>query len=256
MKKVEILMLSLAVAACLSCKEKPRSTVSPEEAPRTKSPPPAKEVTAKSTMQGHFANAITAKDTLLFGDIEISMKSMRWLADNGASDDDDSAWRPHTGRISQIARDTVGTKNVEVMAMAVAQIARECGACHAALGAEPKIPVVATPPAGEEFSDHMIGHKWSLDRMWAGLTTPSPELWLGGAEHLAGQPSHFRNLSSYGKSADAAMDYATTVHTLAEEARKENQADRQMAIFGRFLAACAGCHALSAGAADSESAAP
>lgn len=219
-----------------------------EKPPPPKEPPSAEVVTPKLTMQKHFAHAITAKDTILFGDLDVAMTSLRWLAENGASDGGQESWEPHVGRVRRIAQDSLSSKEVEPMAMAVAQIARECGSCHAALGAEPEIPVVKNPPGGEDFKDHMIGHKWALDRMWAGLTTPSNELWVSGAGFLADKPSHIRSLSSYGKNADMAMTFATQVHKLADEALSETQSDRRMAIFGRFLSACAGCHAFPASA--------
>jgi cytochrome c553 len=197
-------------------------------------------------MQKHFAHAITAKDTILFGDLDVAMESLKWIAENGASDANNDTWEPHIGRVRSIATETLGKREVDVMAMAVAQLARECGACHATHGVEPKIPVVEKAPDDEQFRDHMIGHKWALDRMWAGLTNPSDEHWISGAQHLAGKPSHLRNLSKYGKDADMAMTYATRVHALAEEAVGEKQGDRRMAIFGRFLAACAGCHSFPA----------
>ena len=259
MKTSAAIALAFATSLCVSCKDAKAPPAAKDEAPV---PPPVVEtppatdaattpevVTPKLAMQRHFAHAITAKDTILFGDLDVAMSSLRWLAENGASDGTQESWEPHIGRVRRIAQDALPSKKIETMAMAVAQVARECGSCHAALGVEPEIPVVKTPPGGEEFRDHMIGHKWALDRMWAGLTTPSSELWVSGADFLADKPSHIRNLSSYGKDADKAMGFATQVHSLADDAVKETQADRQMAIFGRFLAACAGCHAFPASAA-------
>jgi hypothetical protein len=264
MKTSTAIVLALATSLSFSCKDakdapasKDKAAVAPvgveppaAEAPPTPEAPPAPAVaTPRLTMQMHFAHAITAKDTILFGDLDVAMSSLRWLAENGASDGGQESWEPHVGRVRRIAQDALSSKKVETMAMAVAQLARECGSCHAALGAEPEIAVVKSPPGGEDFKDHMIGHKWALDRMWAGLTTPSSELWISGAGFLAEKPSHLRNLSSYGKNADMAVSFATQVHTLSEEAVKETQSDRRMAIFGRFLAACAGCHAFPASAA-------
>ena len=260
MKTSAAIALAALSSLCVSCKdakEAPGSednvvvvpAASAEEPSTAEEPPPPEAATSGLAMQKHFAHALTAKDTLLFGDLDVAMTSLRWLAENGASDGEQESWEPHVGRVRRIAQDSLASKKVETMAMAVAQIARECGSCHAALGAELEIPVVKTPPGGEEFKDHMIGHKWALDRMWAGLTTPSSELWTGGASYLADKPSHLRNLSSYGKDADMAVSFATQVHKLADDAVKETQPDRRMVIFGKFLAACAGCHAFPASAA-------
>jgi mono/diheme cytochrome c family protein len=242
-------LLFLCAPACKDAKKAPltQDDAAPSAAPPAQ-PPAQPPATMKTRMQRHFVHATTAKDTLLFGDLDVAMDSFQWLADNGASAEGDDSWEPHVGRIRLIAKDTLATKKLEVMGMAVAQIARECGSCHAALGVEPKIPLVRNPPQGQDFKDHMIGHKWALDRMWAGLTTPSSELWLAGASYLADQPTHLRKLSSYGKDADSAMTFASQVHALSSDAVAEEQSDRRMAIFGRFLAACAGCHALPASA--------
>jgi hypothetical protein len=239
-----------------ACKDRPEQSADESKLAPTQVAPPIDAAIAPApedplppdteSMQKHFAHAITVKDTVLFGDLDVAMESLKWISENGASDSNNDSWEPHMGRVRSIAKNTLGHKKVEVMAMAVAQLARECGACHATLGVEPEIPVVNEVPQGDEFRDHMIGHKWALDRMWAGLTNPSDALWLSGAKFLAGKPSHLRNLSEYGDDADMAMTYATRVHSLAEEAVNEPQGDRRMAIFGRFLAACAGCHAFPA----------
>ena len=258
MKTSAAIVLAAISSLCVSCKDAKEAPVednaeaqppAASEEPSSEGSPAPEAATPGLAMQKHFAHALTAKDTLLFGDLDVAMTSLRWLAENGASDGQQESWEPHVGRVRRIAKDSLSSRNLESMAMTVAQLARECGSCHAALGAEPEIAVVKTPPGGEEFRDHMIGHKWALDRMWAGLTTPSTELWMSGASFLAGKPSHIRNLSSYGKNADMAVSFATQVHSLADDAVKETQSDARMVNFGRFLAACAGCHAFPASAA-------
>ena len=244
-------LIAIALAT-VGCKDRQTSSTPPPEPTPTEAkaelppdatgaPPPS---TRKAAMQKHFAQAIAAKDTLLFGDLDATLRSLEWLAKYGASDSSLEPWEPHLGRVRAIATSATATRDAQRLAMAVAQIARECGACHATLGIEPGVPLVTSAPKDLSFRDHMIGHKWALDRMWAGLTTPSDLLWKSGAEYLAASPEHLRKLSSYGDQADKAMDLASDIHRLAGEATTEEQPERQMVLLGKFLGACAGCHAL------------
>ena len=110
-----------ATVAPLGTREKPPATKKPpatneplatDEPPAADEPLSAEAETPVLAMQKHFAHALTAKDTILFGDLDVAMASLRWLAENGASDEQRESWEPHIGRVRRIAQDSLSSKKV------------------------------------------------------------------------------------------------------------------------------------------------
>ncbi len=191
----------------------------------------------------HFTFLTAAKDSMLFSDITGTKDSLRWLAEAGAQGHD-AAWQPYVEAQRKLASVALESSEVDVLSNAVAKLGESCGACHTEFGAKPTIAVKEPKHRGLDFKDHMAGHKWALDKMWAGLATPSDAQWQEGALLLADSPTHLRNLSDYGDDADKAMDLAIEVHGLAAKATKTTETEARVELFGTFLAACAKCHEL------------
>ncbi len=192
----------------------------------------------------HFTFLTAAKDSLLFSDIAGTRDSLRWVANAGSQEPHADTWKSLVDVQKAIATDAESNANVVVLSQAVARLGRTCGLCHTEHNVTPVVTVKEPKHRGLDFRDHMAGHKWALDKMWAGLATPSDEQWIEGAKLLADAPTHLRSLSAYGDDADNAMDLAGEVHGLAAKAAEETDMDARVEIFGKFLAACAKCHAL------------
>ena len=249
--QLPIALLLLSFAGCKDKAAQPTPTDDAASVAVVIDARPVKMTQHKERPQ-HFTFLTAAKDSLLFSDVKGAGDSLRWVANPGSQEPPPEAWVPHMETQKSIAAETEGSDNVMVLSKAVANLGRTCGSCHKELDVTPAVKVKEPKHRGLDFKDHMAGHKWALDKMWAGLATPSDEQWIAGATLLADAPTHLRNLSAYGDDADTAMDLAIEVHGLAAKAIKTTDAEARVEIFGTFLAACAHCHELPGSAPKEE----
>lgn len=248
------LPLLVALSPLASCKSKASKPAPADDAAAVVPPTDARPVTMTTTKERpqHFAFLTAAKDSLLFSDLVGARDSLAWVANEDNSEPHDEKWKVHSAELQTTAAAAEGSESVATLSGAVAKFAHTCGACHKDLGVTPEVKVKEPKHRGQDFKEHMAGHKWALDKMWAGLATPSDEHWIEGAKLLADAPTHLRSLSAYGDDADRAMELATEVHGLAAQATTETGTEARVEIFGKFLAACAGCHELPGSAPNEE----
>ena len=214
----------------------------PKPTPLTEVAPPTPDLVGAKPL--HFSFLSAAKDTLLFADISGTQSSIAWISQDSATERSPK-WQAHWQELQSSLQPLQNSTDIEELSAAIAQAGRSCGNCHTAMGISPTILVPEPKRRGLDFKDHMAGHRWALDNMWAGLATPSDSQWQLGADLLAGAPTHLRKLASYGKDASLAMKLATQVHSLAAQAKTETQSDGRTLLLGKFLAACAACHRLA-----------
>ncbi len=244
--------VSLFLAASLlffACSSSPEEKVETPPTPEIKTDAqiakPKREVKMKTKGKRphHFAFLTAAKDTLLFSDVKATHESLLWLAVDEENETKEE-WKPFSSKLKTIAKKAATSTNITELTTAISRSAQICGDCHKALSVTPEIAVKEPKNRGLGFKDHMAGHRWALDKMWAGLATPSDAYWVEGAGLLAKTPTHLRSLSTYGSDADKAMQWATTVHSIAAEAATETDTAKRVELFGTFLKACALCHEL------------
>ncbi len=226
---------------------KPEQAQEPKQfAPVTITTTPAPQTTPAlvGTKPLHFSFLSAAKDTLLFADISGTQSSIAWISQDSTAKRAPK-WQVHWQELQSSLVPLLTSTNIGELSAAIAQAGRSCGSCHTAMGISPTILVPEPKRRGLDFKDHMAGHRWALDNMWAGLATPSDSQWQLGADLLAGAPTHLRKLAGYGNDASLAMKLATQVHSLAAQAKIETQSDKRTLLLGKFLEACAGCHRLA-----------
>jgi hypothetical protein len=138
-----------------------------------------------------------------------------------------------------------GAEDLSAATAPFVALAEACAGCHSALGG-PKVEV-GEPPAISESSPlaaRMAVHQWALAAMWQGLTGPSKEAWIAGAEALAAAPLTPEQLAPDQSVPKEITALATRVHTLGNEARNvEDASGIPGKIYGELLTTCESCHA-------------
>jgi hypothetical protein len=184
---------------------------------------------------------------LIDGDIEALREPLEALATYDYRSVAPGGWMSYVASMQQAAHLTSSAQTMEVASIGVATMARTCGECHVATGRGPAFAggedegkAQKTDTLGERMRRHM----WAADRLWEGLTGPSEDSWTAGAAVLARAPLP-------APSADPPLppdyvDAMVEVRELGAEALDASTLEARAEVYGRFLASCAGCHALQA----------
>lgn len=117
-----------------------------------------------------------------------------------------------------------------------------CGDCHRSMhSGPPAMPVGPALPNGTgNITSRMQIHDWADERLWEGLTTPSDESWLAGADALSRLPLDEASGSS------AYKQRFLHVQSLGQRARQLTTAEDRSKLYAELLGMCASCH-VSAG---------
>ncbi len=219
------------------------------EGPQSKSPVTAdgtnESPTIKAHMQEHFSKAAEIKAALIAGDLDKVREPAKWMAEHHADVDHPEPWKPHVEAMREAARGVAGAEELGAATESFVKMAQACAQCHLAVGG-PKVEVGEPPAAGAsgDAAAHMARHHWALDAMYQGLSGPSKEAWILGAETLAEAPLTPEELAPGQTLSKELEELAARVHTLGNEAR--DVADVSMIpgrIYGELLTTCETCHA-------------
>ncbi len=233
----------LAVVAAVGCGES-KSGEQPRSAPKPQAQAEPETYDVAEHMKDHFARVAAIKEALILNKVDEAHGPATWLAEHTAPEHMPAGWLPHVADFQLVASELAEETDLRRATAAAAELARACGACHAALHAKPTFQVPPVPAAEGDHKVYMQRHKWAADRLWEGLVTPSADAWNTGAATLADSPVHFADLSSYGDRAPKIVELGKHVHELAGRAAAAAEPEAQAAVMGEFLATCATCHTL------------
>lgn len=148
-------------------------------------------------------------------------------------------WRPYVTAMRDAARDLMRVENPVEAARLTAELGRQCGRCHQAIGAELTFPEPPRPDAGPKLQERMQGHQWAVARMWEGVIAPSEQRWTAGAQALERAP-----LTYVAESGELGIaDNVMAIRQLARRAPTLVSHTERAELYGQLLATCAGCHA-------------
>jgi mono/diheme cytochrome c family protein len=193
-------------------------------------------------MKDHFYRASQLQLAVVQGRLGSAKEAAGWLAEHPTSAAMPEEWEPWLTPFRAAALKTQEAADIAGAAMATAELAAACGACHQALGAEVGFAVEAAPVEGSDVVSHMQRHAWASGRMWEGLISPSGVVWDGGAEVLAESPLAPAELQADIEILSEVSEAEERVHELGTEALTVEDAAARAAIYGEFLGSCARCH--------------
>lgn len=149
------------------------------------------------------------------------------------------AWQPYVAAMRAAAQDLLRADDTVMAARLTAELARQCGRCHAAIGADIALREPPKPDPGPKLADTMQSHQWAVARMWEGLIAPSEERWSAGAAALQRAPLTYVAESGELGIADKVM----AIRQLARRASTLSSQTERAELYGQLLGTCATCHA-------------
>ncbi|UCD23871.1 MAG: hypothetical protein JSW51_12690 [Gemmatimonadota bacterium] len=184
-------------------------------------------------MEQHFEEVDAVKDAIIAGDLTAVKQPAAWLAEHEAAADLPGEWEPFVADMKAAAKTAEDATEISVAAVATAEMALSCGACHAAVGQGTAFAFMAQP---EEtgVTGHMLRHSWALDQLWRGLVGPSDELWQQGAQGLDEAPIQ--------GGSEETRALGMRIHDLGAQATEAADPAARAVIYGELLSTCAGCH--------------
>jgi len=218
--------------------EKPAASAAPpKEAPGV----PAE---TKAYMTDHYAKATTVQEAVIRGDLDEVREPARWIAEHQQLTGLPAAVQPQVEAMKSAAKAAAEAADLRSAASATATMAVACGKCHAAMGIQPTLAPVLQTARPEPVAARMQDHLRAMDLLYDGLIGPSDQSWTKGAEALKASPLTAKELPKDQKLAKEMVAGETGIHALADKARQSTDLAARAAVYGEFIASCAGCHAL------------
>jgi mono/diheme cytochrome c family protein len=195
-------------------------------------------------MRDHFEQVRGVQVGVIQGDLEAVRAAARWVATHEALAGMPESWEAYVADMREAAEVAAEAADIEAAAMATANMAKTCAACHEDMQRFPQFLDVAKPADSDETLPHMIGHMWAADRMWRGLVTPSTVSWNNGVAALGGDPLDAESFSVDDATVEKVVELAHEVHELAATGRRAPDQEVRAEVMGQFLGTCAECHRL------------
>jgi len=205
-------------------------------------PPPTVASPVQEQMFAHFALARDLRAFVVNGDLE----RLHVIGEELASTEPTWGMPPGSeafrDRVHAAARQAVDAETADDAAVAVAQVAAECGACHLANdGTLGERFQVAAPLMDDPATRHTNYLSWASRLLWDGLVGPSERMWRTGAGALAGGEGVPTPRGTYVPAQEVERAGAL-IQELGAEAAVALDVDARVRILGRIWAACADCH--------------
>ena len=220
----------------------------PAEKPAASAAPPKEAPAApaetKTHMTDHYARATIVQEAVIRGDLDEVREPARWIAEQQELAGLPATVQPQVEGMKRAAKIAAEATDLRSAASATATMAVACGKCHAAMGIQPTLAPVLQTAKPDPVAARMQDHLRAMDLLYDGLIGPSDQSWMKGAEALKVSPLTAKELPKDPKLAKEMRAGETEIHALADKARQSTDLAARAAIYGEFIASCAGCHVL------------
>ena len=196
-------------------------------------------------MAEHFTHASALEQAVIDGDLEAVQTHAKWLVDELPAATLPATWQPQLARMQAAAAEAVAAGKAESLATAASatgKVIETCGACHATVGAGPKLAPAPPVPEGESSQARMQRHQWAADRMREGMIGPSDERWQLGASAVSVAPPQPCPIENAEILADDVLELREKIYEIGAQAAVTKTAEDRARVYGEYLSTCAGCH--------------
>jgi hypothetical protein len=193
-------------------------------------------------MERHDAEAIRMRTAVVDGDVAKLRQTAAELAARLPIAGVGYRLDWHQARLKTVASRLADTTTIELAASGVAELAVECGSCHAEVGILP--PPSSEMPNGEQWESAMARHAWAADEMWTGLVWKSDPRFRHAVEVWNATPLAQPHTADEKRFTPDVLALEDRVHDLAEQAAAKMEPSRRAKLYGEMLATCSACHAL------------
>jgi hypothetical protein len=253
-KRLPILPLALAFAACGGAPSPAGEAEAASadsaggdqaQAPGSETDGPATdEPTADERMRHHFGLVAEARDAVIRGDLAGVTAPMAQLYDGDYGIEIPQDWMSSLSDMQLEARRGSQATTLQEAARAVGMVSRHCGECHATFGRPEGVAQDAPHPDDRGLEGAMALHDYAAEQMWLGLTVPSHEAWIRGAEAIS---AHWDPLSGASGEAGPATDESVvrlieSIREMGPELREAQTSLARARAYGQLLSDCGGCH--------------
>jgi mono/diheme cytochrome c family protein len=192
-------------------------------------------------MKAHYHEAIAVQDAVIRGDLSAATPAAAALAKAPTPTGLPAAAVPHAAALKAAAGRAAAATTLSAASNEVASMFTTCGACHAAAGTRPGLPV-PSPSAAGGVVGHMLAHQRAVDQMLQGLVLPSAALWRQGAEGLKAAPLRRSELPRDSALTRDVIAAEQRVHRMADQAAATNDPAIRARQYAEILTTCAECH--------------
>jgi cytochrome c553 len=194
-------------------------------------------------MRDHFGEVREIGRALAFGRLDAAREHAAALARTAP---DARVGAGELATIRDLAREIAAARRADEAYPALGTLATACAACHVRSRARPPGDVVAEPAEDGSPGGRMARHRWAADRLWEGLILPSAGRWDAGLVVLAEVPLPVSAFTDDRAVEAEVTGWGERLRDRARTARRARLAGERAHHVGKLLAACAGCHALTA----------
>lgn len=198
----------------------------------------------QARMFRHFGEAHRIQSAAIFGRLEDARVAAIQLGDGAAMQGMPDGSDGYVQSLRRAAEAVKNAQAAESLPYLSAQVADQCGACHAAFEGGPAFGVGRVEQA-TDLAGHMAVHSWAAERMWEALVSRNDEVWAAGAEALSGRPIDTHEFDSMVPAQESAFLLASRAHYLAKSSTEVKGWEERAGLLSRLSATCYECHSLA-----------
>jgi len=199
-------------------------------------------------MHEHLSAISAMKTFIIAGQLDGMREPAVWMEEHVATPGLPGDWEPYVTQMRRYAGEAASARHLVFAAASVSEMARVCGDCHEANGAEVGLGNIGSPPAdNQDVRTQMRRHLWAVNRMWQGLIGPSDSAWTGGSEVLAMVRVKASDIARAPNEEPQVNYLIKRLREIGAAGSEATSRESRSVLYGELLSLCADCHTWTGG---------